>query len=145
MTNTNVDALAVHRNSWLEQMKDALNVNGGDLENATCSDYVLHLLAFNWKVIFSLIPPPSLLGGWLCFFVSLFCVGIVTAIIGDIATIFGCTVGIKDTVTGWFSKLRVKEKLNLIEFFSNHSCGIGNITSGHFRQPYSSCQRTNCG
>lgn len=100
MTNTNVDALAVHRNSWLGQMKDALSVNGGDIENATCSDYILHLLAFNWKVIFSLIPPPSLLGGWLCFFVSLACVGVVTAIIGDIATIFGCTVGIKDTVTG---------------------------------------------
>lgn len=100
MTNTNVDKLAVHRNTWLEQMKDALSVNGGDLENATCIDYVLHLLAFNWKVVFSLIPPPSLLGGWLCFIVSLAAVGLVTAIIGDIASIFGCIVGLKDSITG---------------------------------------------
>lgn len=103
LTNTNLDSLAVHRNSWLGQMKDALSVNGGDIANATCSDYILHLLAFNWKVIFSLIPPPSLWGGWLCFFVSLAAVGAVTALIGDIATIFGCTVGLRDSITGQFS------------------------------------------
>lgn len=38
-------------------------------------------------------------GGYLCFVVSILCIGIVTAIIGDIASHFGCTLGIKDSVT----------------------------------------------
>lgn len=51
-------------------------------------------------MLFSFIPPPQILGGWLCFIISLIGIGIVTAIIGDIATIFGCLVGLDDTVTG---------------------------------------------
>jgi solute carrier family 8 (sodium/calcium exchanger) len=27
-----------------------MNVNGGDIENATTSDYVMHFLTFGWKV-----------------------------------------------------------------------------------------------
>lgn len=38
-------------------------------------------------------------GGYLCFVVSILCIGIVTAIIGDVASHFGCTLGIKDSVT----------------------------------------------
>lgn len=35
----------------------------------------------------------------MCFVVSILCIGIVTAIIGDVASHFGCTLGIKDSVT----------------------------------------------
>lgn len=38
-------------------------------------------------------------GGYLCFVVSIAGIGVVTAIIGDIASYFGCTLGIKDSVT----------------------------------------------
>lgn len=38
-------------------------------------------------------------GGYLSFVVSIFCIGVVTAIIGDVASHFGCTLGIKDSVT----------------------------------------------
>lgn len=38
-------------------------------------------------------------GGYLCFVISIFCIGVVTAVIGDVASHFGCTLGIKDTVT----------------------------------------------
>ncbi|KAF7418631.1 hypothetical protein HZH68_001284 [Vespula germanica] len=38
-------------------------------------------------------------GGYLCFAVSIFGIGVVTAVIGDIASYFGCTLGIKDSVT----------------------------------------------
>lgn len=38
-------------------------------------------------------------GGWAAFVVSICCVGILTTLIGDIASGFGCTVGIKDSVT----------------------------------------------
>lgn len=51
LTNANVHALQVHHETYVSQIKDALNVNGGDIENATGADYVLHFLTFGWKVI----------------------------------------------------------------------------------------------
>lgn len=41
----------------------------------------------------------DLYGGWLCFVVSIAWVGILTGLIGDVASLFGCTVGIRDAVT----------------------------------------------
>uniref|UniRef100_A0A6A7FQT2 Sodium/calcium exchanger 2-like isoform X3 n=3 Tax=Hirondellea gigas TaxID=1518452 RepID=A0A6A7FQT2_9CRUS len=99
LTNANMDQMKVHHETYVGQIKDALNVNGGDTENATGKDYVLHFVTFGWKVLFSLVPPPGLLGGWLCFFVSLGVIGFLTAIIGDLAAIFGCLVYLKDSVT----------------------------------------------
>lgn len=40
-----------------------------------------------------------MMDGWLCFVVSIIGIGILTAVIGDLASHFGCTVGLKDTVT----------------------------------------------
>lgn len=37
--------------------------------------------------------------GWLCFYGSLFGIGVMTAIIGDVASHFGCSVGLKDSIT----------------------------------------------
>lgn len=37
--------------------------------------------------------------GYLCFVVSIVCIGVVTAVIGDVASHFGATLGIKDSVT----------------------------------------------
>lgn len=99
LTNTNLDAVRIHTETWGEQIKTAMTVNGGDIPNATAFDYVMHFLSFFWKVFFALIPPPGIFGGWLCFFVSLFGIGILSAIIGDLATIFGCLVGLDDTIT----------------------------------------------
>ncbi|XP_023241320.1 sodium/calcium exchanger 3-like isoform X2 [Centruroides sculpturatus] len=99
LTNTNLHSLQLQSETWIEQLKDAMNVNGGDLENAILIDYILHFVTFGWKVIFALVPPTSILGGWLTFFVSLLAIGILTAIIGDMASIFGCLVGLPDTIT----------------------------------------------
>merc|ERR1719367_2088867 len=78
---------------------DAMNVNGGDVENASTGDYIMHFLTFGFKIIFALIPPAGMGGGWPCFFVSLGMIGLLTAIVGDLAGIFGCLVGLKDSVT----------------------------------------------
>lgn len=40
-----------------------------------------------------------MLGGWLTFFTSLGMIGLLTVIVGDLAGIFGCIVGLKDAVT----------------------------------------------
>ena len=39
------------------------------------------------------------MGGWACFWVSISIIGLLTALIGDLASMFGCTVGLKDSVT----------------------------------------------
>merc|ERR1711963_975824 len=99
MTNANVDSMRVHHETWAQQLKDAMNVNGGDVENASTGDYIMHFLTFGFKIIFALIPPAGMAGGWPCFFVSLGMIGVLTAIVGDLASIFGCLVGLKDSVT----------------------------------------------
>ncbi|GAB6025946.1 hypothetical protein CHUAL_011915 [Chamberlinius hualienensis] len=99
MTNANVDAIKVHTEDWASQFRDALNVNGGDVDNATTIDYIMHFITFGWKVIFACVPPPGIWGGWLCFIFSLIAIGILTAIIGDLAGIFGCLIGIPDSIT----------------------------------------------
>lgn len=49
-------------------------------------------------------------GGWLCFFISLFGIGVMTAVIGDVASIFGCLVGLPNTVTGTLLWMMTEEK-----------------------------------
>ena len=99
MVNADLDALNVVKKGFKDQFQEAMNVNGGDIENAKLIDYIMHVLTFPWKVIFAFVPPPHIWGGWLCFFCSLFVIGVLTAIVGDMAAIFGCMVGLKDSVT----------------------------------------------
>merc|ERR1719384_2340277 len=62
-------------------------------------DYIMHLLTFPFKVVFSVVPPPGLMGGWPCFLVSLAMIGLIVIVVGDLAGIFGCLIGLKDEVT----------------------------------------------
>jgi solute carrier family 8 (sodium/calcium exchanger) len=59
----------------------------------------MHWLSLFWKILFAFVPPTDYLGGWAAFTVSIIIIGILTAIIGDVASHFGCTVGLKDAVT----------------------------------------------
>jgi len=99
MTNERLVDMRSHHDTWTQQVKAAMLVNGGDIEGASVVDYILHLLTFGFKMIFSLVPPAGLLGGWPCFFVSLFLLGVLVVIIGDLANIFGCVVQLKEEVT----------------------------------------------
>ncbi|XP_066598276.1 sodium/calcium exchanger Calx isoform X1 [Prorops nasuta] len=97
--------------SWKEQFTEALTVSGGggdDEEDAagdsraappSAMDYLMHSLTIFWKVLFAFVPPTDIAGGYLCFVISIFGIGVVTAVIGDVASYFGCTLGIKDSVT----------------------------------------------
>lgn len=51
------------------------------------------------QAFFACIPPTSIGGGWVTFVVSLLVIGLLTAVVNDLATIFGCLIGLKDTVT----------------------------------------------
>ena len=48
---------------------------------------------------FALVPPDTWGGGWPAFFVSLVFIGIWTAVVGEVATLFGCVCGLGDAVT----------------------------------------------
>jgi len=86
--------------TWAEQFRQALSVGGGEgVEDAGTTDLVMHYLSITWKLLAAFIPPPYMAGGWATFWVALCMIGVVTAIIGDLASIFGCLVGLQDSVT----------------------------------------------
>merc|ERR1719440_2269366 len=62
-------------------------------------DLAMHVLSLPWKLIFATVPPTDFVGGWLCFYVSLLFVGGVTLIIGEMAGMVGCTLGMRDQIT----------------------------------------------
>merc|ERR1711997_946018 len=101
--------------SWKDQILEAFTVQAGDDDEEeeeggdedeekeekmpTCGDYIMHFLTLFWKVIFSFIPPADKLKGWPAFFCSIGGIGVLTAVIGDVAAHFGCISHIKDSVT----------------------------------------------
>jgi len=85
--------------SWRDQFVEAIQVEGDDDEPPGISAYMMHFMTVPWKVLFASIPPAEMMNGWLCFTCSLAWIGAVTAIIGDLAGLVGCTVGLPDAVT----------------------------------------------
>lgn len=71
----------------------------GEERLPSCFDYIMHFLTVFWKVLFAFVPPTEYWNGWACFLVSISAIGLLTAVIGDLASHFGCTVGLRDTVT----------------------------------------------
>ena len=62
-------------------------------------DAIVHFFSIGWKVLFAIIPPPRACKGWASFCFSLFFIGCVTAVIGEFASLFGCVLGVKPSVT----------------------------------------------
>jgi solute carrier family 8 (sodium/calcium exchanger) len=91
----NKDKYSVGTSSYKQQFAEAVEWP----EDGGCLDIVSHLLSLPWKVIFATCPPPLVCGGWPCFFVSLGYIGLVTAFIGDLAGLLGCTIGMKGSIT----------------------------------------------
>lgn len=50
MVIADLDAISVVNKGWGEQFKEAMNVNGGDVESAKMIDYIMHFFSFPWKV-----------------------------------------------------------------------------------------------
>ncbi|XP_018975730.1 sodium/calcium exchanger 1b isoform X2 [Cyprinus carpio] len=101
-------ALLVGTNSWRDQFIEAITVSAGEDDDdeecgeeklPSCFDYVMHFLTVFWKVLFAFVPPTDYWNGWACFVVSIIMIGVLTAFIGDLASHFGCTIGLKDSVT----------------------------------------------
>jgi solute carrier family 8 (sodium/calcium exchanger) len=98
---------------------------------------VLHVLSLPWKILFAFTPPTRFLGGWLCFFVALVFIALVTALIGDLASLFGCSVGLQDSITAiTFVALGTSlpdtfASKTAVEMDSNADNSIGNVTGSN--------------
>lgn len=53
-----------------------------------------------WKVVGAAVPPRHIWGGWAAFLVALAIVGIITTLVGEVATVLGCVINLKPAVTG---------------------------------------------
>lgn len=72
----------------------------GEIKDVSCGDAVLHFLSIGWKVLFAIAcPPPYMGGGYPCLILGITCIGFVTYVVAEIATVFGCIVGLKSAVT----------------------------------------------
>ncbi|CAK0870853.1 unnamed protein product, partial [Prorocentrum cordatum] len=69
------------------------------IEQPSVADYTMHFITLPWKLLFALVPPTDYCGGWLSFVCSLLMIALVTAVIGDLAALFGCVLGVPDEVT----------------------------------------------
>jgi len=98
----NMDEISLGNQMYKEQIKEAFWCNGSReaQDDAGISDWLTHFVWFFWKVSLSaMVPPPVYLGGWVCFGFSLFGIGLLTIIVGDLAELFGCALGIEDAIT----------------------------------------------
>ena len=69
------------------------------LEDVEPFDAFGHFLTIFWKVAFATVPPIGVWGGKAAFGVALAYIGLVTAVVGEIAELLGCVVGIDESVT----------------------------------------------
>jgi len=86
---------------WRENVEVVWYCNGSasDQMEAGLTDWIMHCLCLVWKVVFVSVPPASLFGGWPCFALALAWIGTVTACIGDLASLLGCSIGFSDDIT----------------------------------------------
>lgn len=89
--------------SWSDQFRQAIIVENAD--EASAGDLFMHYATIIWKLLAAIIPPTDQkmfgrdTGGWATFTVAILIIGLVTTIINDLASIFGCIAGIKDSIT----------------------------------------------
>ncbi|CAM4540936.1 unnamed protein product [Leuciscus chuanchicus] len=105
LKDTNL-AEVIGTHSWREQFIEAVTVSagegdeeGGEPQQPSPCDYFMHAVTVFWKILFAFVPPTEYGNGWTCFIVCILVIGMLTAVIGDLASHFGCTVGLRDTVT----------------------------------------------
>jgi solute carrier family 8 (sodium/calcium exchanger) len=96
-----IEDIALGSSSWKDGFVQAVYVNGSyeDQKEAGIADIVFHFFALPFKLVFALTPPTSIAQGYPAFVVSLVFIGICTAVVGDVAAIFGCVCGVPDEIT----------------------------------------------
>ena len=92
--------------SWAQQFKIACmlgpSIDENDLivEEVSCMSAMWHFLSIFWKIIGAMVPPTEIWGGWAAFLMALALIGVITTIVGEVATVLGCVINLKPSVTG---------------------------------------------
>merc|ERR1712224_551639 len=100
--NINQDRVKIGASNYREQFLNAFYPGGYDKDRlckAKCGTWVSHILAFPWKIIFAIVPPPSICGGLLTFVLALTFIAVLTMFIADLASLAGCCVGFRPAFT----------------------------------------------
>jgi solute carrier family 8 (sodium/calcium exchanger) len=71
----------------------------GEIVDFEFMEGTIHFICIGWKLFFSLVPPAHYANGWACFYCSLAMIGVVTAIVEKVATLFGCVLGVPPPIT----------------------------------------------
>jgi len=80
--------------NWMENIRESLKP-----PEPGKKALVLHILTVPWKLMFALVPPPAMGGGWPCFSLALVGIGFQVMLISDFASQMGCQMYLKDEVT----------------------------------------------
>jgi len=86
----------------------------------------MHAITLPWAFVFAFIPPSGYANGLLTFFVALALTGCVTVLIGDIAALFGCVIGMSDAVT---AITFVALGTSLPDTFASKAAAVGDETA----------------
>eukprot|EP00927_Polykrikos_kofoidii_P027068 TRINITY_DN23955_c0_g1_i2.p1 TRINITY_DN23955_c0_g1~~TRINITY_DN23955_c0_g1_i2.p1 ORF type:complete len:787 (+),score=107.58 TRINITY_DN23955_c0_g1_i2:195-2555(+) len=97
----NVDGLCLSLWRWRDLFTEALYCDGSSeaQQEASCQDFAVHIVSLPWKLLWTIIPPPVLFGGWAAFYASLGGIAFLSAILSDLAEMFGCVLQVDDIVT----------------------------------------------
>ena len=69
------------------------------VEDVDLMEALSHLASIGWKLLFALIPPVEWGGGLPAFLIALAFIGVITAIVAEVAGVLGCALGLKEAVT----------------------------------------------
>ena len=91
--------------SWGQQFRNAVMLgpqigeNNQTIEDVSFGEAIWHFATIGWKVIFAVVPPPNMAGGWACFVCALIGIGLIVIVVAEVATLMGCVFGLLDLVT----------------------------------------------
>lgn len=97
--------MSTKKPTYSSQFKNAIllgpRINDENLivEDVSLTEAIMHFATVFWKVLFALVPPPHWGGGWPAFLIALSFIGAVTAVVGEVASLLGCVVGMEDSIT----------------------------------------------
>eukprot|EP00929_Paragymnodinium_shiwhaense_P103956 TRINITY_DN6783_c0_g1_i1.p1 TRINITY_DN6783_c0_g1~~TRINITY_DN6783_c0_g1_i1.p1 ORF type:complete len:1134 (+),score=251.43 TRINITY_DN6783_c0_g1_i1:196-3597(+) len=97
----NKDKMLQGLEDWKNECLACWYVMGSPEEQSTAlpSDWALHGASLAWNIVFMIVPPASVCGGWACFTLSLSMIGVVTLLVIDLAKLLGCCIGLPNDVT----------------------------------------------
>ncbi|KAL1496483.1 hypothetical protein AB1Y20_016437 [Prymnesium parvum] len=115
--------------SYREQFAAALAVGEaeeGEEASVAPLTYAMHYTSLPWKLLFATIPPTAMCNGYLAFFCSLVYIGLLTAVIGDLANLLGCVAGLKSSVV---AITLVALGTSLPDTFASKAAALGDTTA----------------